>query len=715
MAKAVAVGAVIALSCWISIHTRQPGGLSTLWISSGVLVGLLLTSPRASWPASILAAFVGNAVIRASQGDALYSVIGLGIASTLDACLVALVLVHAIGDVTDPAKVSRVGRIAVACAVVVCALSGAIAASVQAGFGDAPFLSVFTTWFASHTLGMVIFGTLTVVTRAQGRRLFGKREHRRELAFTIALIAAVCLAVFHQSRYPALFLVYPPLLFSTFRHRFSGVVFGVTIVAVIAIAETMIGNGPFYLIPNASPGERILLLQVFIASTCTLALPIAIVLTGRSFLARRLRESELRYRMLADYSRDLVMRIGTDGERLYTSPSAREILGWDIEELRGPRWDLVHPDDVAAVVRTMDELRTAGGMTTITYRVRHRDGHYVWLEAHARLVASIESNGAPEIFCTGRDVTHRVEAERALAESQRHLRAITDNMPAFVLHVGTDERYTFANEPTYRVMGFDPTAIIGKSIREVVGETIYEEIKPKIECALRGEPVSFEIERHFKGERYHYQSTYVPELDANGKVLGFYVMSSDISQLKRTEHELRLLARFDGLTGLANRFHFNEAAELALARHRRSERPLALLYLDIDHFKQINDSLGHAVGDDVLREFAQRLKGCLRVTDFAARLGGDEFVVLVEDADDPEVPEIIAREMIAAMHAPTIVGGRELRVTASIGIAFCSRMATNRDELLHIADKALYEAKAGGRNTYRTAIVEEPVQHRING
>ncbi len=708
MAKPLAVAALVMVSCWISIHTRQPGSLSTLWIASGILAGILMTSPRDAWRACVLAAFAGNLLVRAAQGDAWYSALGLAFASTLDAYLVALVLIRYVGDVTNPAHVGRVAVVAGVSAIGACALSAAIAASVHSAFGASPFGRVFATWFASHGLGMVIFATLTVVARAQGRRLLGRPGHRIEFACTILLIAAVSFAVFHQSRYPALFLVYPPLLLGTFRHRFSGVVFGVAAVAIIAIAETLSGNGPFYLIPHAATSERVILLQIFIASTCLLSLPVAVVLTGRSFLARRLRESELRYRMLADYSRDLIMRIGENGERLYTSPSAKEILGWEIEELRAPRWDLVHPDDVAQVMRAMADLRKAGGMTTVTYRVRHKDGRYVWLEAHARLVPSIESDGSPDIFCTGRDVTHRIDAERALAENQRRLHAITDNLPAFVLHVDGNEIYTFANAPTYSGMGFGPSEIVGRSILEVVGERIYAEIKPQIDRVLLGETATFEIERDFGGQRFYYQSTYVPELDADGKVVGFYVMSSDISQLKRTEQELMLLARFDGLTGLANRFHFNESADLALARHRRSGRPLALLYLDIDHFKRINDSLGHAAGDLVLAEFAQRLKGCLRVTDFAARLGGDEFVALIEDADTTDVPELIARKMIAAMQDPTDVGGTRLQVTASIGIAYCKRTAMSRDELLHIADETLYAAKAAGRNACRTAIVEEP-------
>jgi diguanylate cyclase (GGDEF)-like protein/PAS domain S-box-containing protein len=709
IATPIAVGAVIALCCWLSIHfMRQPDRLSTLWVASGVLAGVLATSARSTWRASVLAAFVANVIVRACNGDAWYSVLGLGVASTLDAFLLALALVYFVGDVTDPAKATRAARMVVISALVACAVSGAIVAAVLAVAG-APASSavVFINWLTSHTLGMVVFSTLTVVARGQGMRLLGRPEHRVGLAISIALTAITSLAVFSQSRYPLLFLVYLPLLLNVLQHRFSGVFFGVTVVTAITIVETLLGHGPFLLIPNAGPTERALLLQLFIAGACVVALPVAVVLTERRFLEHRLRDGERRYRMLADYSRDLVVRIAADGRRLYVSPSAKDLLGWDVNELVEPRTDLLHPDDVAMVTQALDALYATGISSTFTYRARHRHGHYVWIEARARRVPSIEGGSQPEIIYSGRDVTHRVEAERALAENQRRLHAITDNLPAFVMHMDVNEIFTFANAPTLSGMGFGAD-IVGRSVRDVAGVRIYAEIKPKIDRALGGERVSFEIEREFSGQQFHYQSTYVPEVDSDGNVIGIYVMSSDISQLKRTEQELMLLARFDGLSGLANRFHFNESADMAVARHQRSARPLALLYVDIDYFKRINDGHGHAVGDGVLAEFAQRLKGCLRVTDFAARLGGDEFVVLVEDVDTPEIPEIIARKMIAAMQVPIVVGALELNIKTSIGIAFCSRIVVSRDDLLHIADGALYAAKAAGRNCCRTTVMEDP-------
>jgi diguanylate cyclase (GGDEF)-like protein len=221
--------------------------------------------------------------------------------------------------------------------------------------------------------------------------------------------------------------------------------------------------------------------------------------------------------------------------------------------------------------------------------------------------------------------------------------------------------------------GVDPATMIGRSLREVVDADYYGKIQPRVEAALRGETIAFEVERDLQGQHYHFRTTYVPDLDTDGNVSGFHMLSFDISQLKRAEHELSLLARHDSLTGLPNRRHFDEEFAITVARQRRSKRPIALLYIDVDHFKEINDGLGHAVGDDVLREFAQRLKASLRATDFVARLGGDEFAVLLEEVDTPEIARLVAQKLMSAIQRDVAADGHELHVTASIGIAFCQR------------------------------------------
>ncbi len=169
--------------------------------------------------------------------------------------------------------------------------------------------------------------------------------------------------------------------------------------------------------------------------------------------------------------------------------------------------------------------------------------------------------------------------------------------------------------------------------------------------------------------------------------------------LKASQQELENLARVDSLTGLANRRQFDERVDLALARSRRHGTPVALLYIDIDYFKRINDSLGHLAGDAVLSAFAGRLAACVRAEDLVARLGGDEFVMLVEDGATTQGTEAIARKLIRHVSEPGLVDGDDTTVTTSIGIAFCLR-DTDAEELLQYADKALYVAKGNGRNTF---------------
>lgn len=293
--------------------------------------------------------------------------------------------------------------------------------------------------------------------------------------------------------------------------------------------------------------------------------------------------------------------------------------------------------------------------------------------------------------------------DAALEASEKRLRAVTDNIPAIISHVDREQRYTFANAFMSRVFKVDEHNIVGRTVREVRGDVIYATLMPHIDTAMRGQAVSFEGVAEFSGQAYHYQTSYVPDLDRDGTVNGFFAMTFDITRLKLAEQQLEREARFDALTGVANRRHFEERLALAIARGRRQPVALAVLYLDIDHLKQINDQHGHAVGDIVIREFASRLVTAVREGDLIARLGGDEFVVLsehVEAAQAVEAAERTAAAVIAAMQTPIIAGDLELQVSTSIGIAE-TQSVNDAEALIAEADRALYAAKAAGRNTWR--------------
>jgi diguanylate cyclase (GGDEF)-like protein/PAS domain S-box-containing protein len=591
LADRLLLALLVGTAAWLSLTlTRAPGSVSAVWVGNGIFVGWLLSRPTRQWRGYLLAGFLTEMTVRLLVLGFLPQRLGSSIMNLGEVLIVAGTVRRFIPDIGDPSHYSTLGRVATASTLGACALSGLVVASLATATFGTPFSRNFTTWYAAHVVGMVIVAPFTLVVLRQGVKSIAVHERGAFVAW-ILLFALVTGAVFYQSRYPLLFLLYPPLLWGAFRHRFAGVVVGVCLLALIGTFATAQGHGPLALLPaRFNSLHHTLLLQVFIGSACLMTFPVALGMAERSRLMSRIRSSELRYRLLADYSHDVVVRMRADGQRLYVSPSAKDILGWEPDELLGSRWDLIHPDDRAVQRDAMARLLTSGQASTAIYRMRHKDGHYVWIEAVSRPLPSESGDGTIDIIYSGRDVSLRIAAEQALLASQR---------------------------------------------------------------------------------------------------------------------ELETLARVDSLTGLPNRRQFDERLALAAARSQRPGLPVALLYLDIDHFKQINDSHGHGVGDQVLRMFAKRLAGCVRAADLAARLGGDEFVVLVEDALLPEAAEIIARKLIAIMATDIVVDGTRVRATTSIGIAYC-RFRTNAEDLMAAADAALYRAKEAGRNTWQLVSVEGP-------
>jgi diguanylate cyclase (GGDEF)-like protein len=249
-----------------------------------------------------------------------------------------------------------------------------------------------------------------------------------------------------------------------------------------------------------------------------------------------------------------------------------------------------------------------------------------------------------------------------------------------------------------------PEQLAGHTLMDIVnaaGEERAGIIRPYIDRALAGERVEFEIAPTPGRTDRWLRMTFVPELAADGVVTGLYLLSIDVSQLKEVQLRLNEMAQFDELTGLPNRYQFNDKLREATQRSNRSGAAMGVVYLDIDHFKQVNDTLGHAAGDEVLKEFARRLRGCVRLTDTVARLAGDEFVMVLEAVTDSSTLVEVADKILAAMHQPFNISTGELAVTSSVGLSIGSGPGLSGADLLACADGALYEAKRQGKATYR--------------
>jgi len=329
-------------------------------------------------------------------------------------------------------------------------------------------------------------------------------------------------------------------------------------------------------------------------------------------------------------------------------------------------------------------------------------------EAHfqAHLIPDRLAGGAQRgYYLMTFDITALKEAESELARVERQMRAITDNLPVSITYIDREERYRFVNRTGLAWMQRSARDVIGARKADVVSPAIYASRRDRLHEALAGRRVEFEAGLTDGEEVRDLQLVYLPDIQPDGTVAGVYGLGTDVTALKKVERQLSLLVRSDVLTGLANRYQFDEALPQALARARRSGAGLALMYLDIDRFKAINDTLGHAAGDEVLKAFAARISQSVRSTDLVARLGGDEFVIILEGLHAQDEPQFVARKIIANATRPLEVAGQPLPLTTSIGIAFLGRVAASdaaaAQALLARADEALYAAKNAGRNTYR--------------
>jgi diguanylate cyclase (GGDEF)-like protein/PAS domain S-box-containing protein len=317
-------------------------------------------------------------------------------------------------------------------------------------------------------------------------------------------------------------------------------------------------------------------------------------------------------------------------------------------------------------------------------------------------------------------------AHLELKRGSNMLQAIADALPVSVSLIDRDMTFRFCNQH-YRTLGFDPTAMVGRPVPEVLGAGVFEAGRLHSEKALTGEQAIFHWSRPgADGRERMFEQHFIPEFHLDGSVTGFYSIGVDITEHHAREADLSRVAVTDALTGLLNRRGIIDALELEHRRWATEQDGGAVLYLDIDHFKQINDTHGHDIGDELLKAFAGRLRSAVRASDKVGRLGGDEFVIVLTAPDAAEIAQRIAEKLLRIFERPIRVETGTLQIGTSIGIAALPQRAagsTNAlppaDEILKAADTALYEAKQGGRNRFAlrsiNAIAEKSGQHARAG
>lgn len=423
-------------------------------------------------------------------------------------------------------------------------------------------------------------------------------------------------------------------------------------------------------------------------------------------LRRRLRESEGRFRDLTEMSSDFYWESDTE-HRITRLDSGGHASGVPIfqrsVQIGERRWDIPYlsPDEAGwqAHRALLDAHRP---FRNFELSRQSADG----AERHISISGDpvFDAHGAFKGYRgVGTDITARKQAEQALRESAEKLRFFADNIPVMTVSWDENLRCRFANKPFTDFFGFTTESILGKHLREVIGEKGYEEVEDHFVRVLQGRAVTYQRTRKLPGGEVRYlEINLLPHIGEHGGVQGCFAVTTDITEHKLTEERIQTMAHHDSLTGLPNRLLFNDRLNQAISLAKRDSRQFALLYLDLDNFKPVNDSFGHAAGDELLQAVAARMRRQVRASDTVARVGGDEFNVILSDISRREDAEIVAAKIIAALGKPFQLSGVEQRVQigGSIGIAVYPTSGQDADALASAADTAMYDAKQAG-NSFR--------------
>ena len=355
-----------------------------------------------------------------------------------------------------------------------------------------------------------------------------------------------------------------------------------------------------------------------------------------------------------------------------------------------------------------DELRiieTGQPMLDNVERERWHDRPDSWVSS-SKFPLRDETGRIIGTFGISRDITWRVTAELEVRRVGAQLRSVLDGSTDEIIGYDADLRFRYLNPAAERALGVTAADVQGRRDRDIGPPSdLLDRWEPALRATLAsGETGEIEFERaHPDGSSTWFHTTFSPDLGIDGTPVGVLASTRDITTLKVAEAALAHQATHDPLTGLANRWLVLDRLHGALARAARAPGRLALFFVDLDHFKAVNDSRGHKVGDGVLVEVARRLQSVARSEDTVGRLAGDEFVVICERVPDEACVTEIARRVVSTLAAPYEVTGATVRVSASVGVALAEDGSIDSSALLARADGAMYEVKRQGRNGFRIA------------
>jgi diguanylate cyclase (GGDEF)-like protein/PAS domain S-box-containing protein len=710
----IAEGALAALYLLSSVFafrvTNSPDAFAPIWPANAIAAAALIRfeSLRVA-PALALvaiAAVLGNVIgaqepLQLALPLALIDLLGVGLTVWVYRFLIRFP-VPAI-SINQGAQMTAVMGFA---SPAVVALLGGILGHLVFG---APWLDATLRWWVSDALGACLFAPPIILYSGDAvRRLMSRRFAARNVA-TMAASLAFCYIGIRYVRFPFV-VIGVPLLIAAF--SLGG--FGTAVLSLLS-GVAVIALWRFGVLPKGLEATEHAISMSRLplwALMSTLLPPIAVAIgtDERRLSARKLRLSEGRFRQSLARSPIGTVIVNLEGLWVETNAAVQSMLGYTAEEFRSlPFGALTHPDDREETLLRWDDLRSGRAPVYETeQRFRHKNGAWIW----TRMVVSrveVDAGEPPHYLFQMESLESRRTAERALAQERELLKTTLRAIGNGVIATDANRRITYLNAAARDMLGLSPTQL-EMPFREAATLTDPASSQPAPDllgrCLALGKvmrrPSACALHRP-DGTISFVVVSASPLFADDGQVTGAVVVLQDVTEQYQHDKETSHQARHDTLTNLVNRIEYQRRAKRAFERARMLDECAAMIAIDLDRFKLVNDSGGHAAGDAVLRRVAAVLKSVVRQSDTVARVGGDEFAIVLENCTVQRTAAI-AQQLLDALNPMQIQWeGTDYEIGASIGVAFITPETPDEAAWLAAADRACYSAKRAGRGQLRTA------------
>ena len=694
-----------ALAVIAMFLSRRTGDIAMLWYANAAVVALLQAKPKTQWPVLLGATAFGNIAANGLFGDAGLLSLSFTVGNVIEISIAAMLLRR----YCAPADcVNRPGSLSLALLLggVVPAFFGAtLGASLLYALGVGPIDRVWLSWFEGSSIGSVALLPLGLLLTARGWRPLWLDLRRASVLLALLLVVGISLTAPTALPHPYVYISIALVLVASVG-RFAGAALGVLLCS-LSVA-VLIAQGVFQpLMTIHSLNESLFYLPLMLVLLPPLLLGATLerIHHGVGELAQR----EDDFRNLYEKAPVMMHSVGIDKRLLSVNDAWLARLGYERSEVLGrPSIDFLTPESQRLAQETViPRFLEQGYLRDVDYQMVTKSGEVLDVQLSAIWQRDAQGRPVRTLSVIKETTEQRRLAAELVAEKERievTLQSIGDGV------VTTDDqgRITYMNPVAEQLVGRRLDDARGFAFGEVVrlfDHVTAAPLSSPIESGAYGKRVAGvpqnAVLRDQQGKEYGVQNSVAPILGKNGQLQGAVMVFQDVSEARALSQRLAYLAHHDSLTDLPNRVLFQDRVHQACQFALRHRARFAVIFMDLDHFKHVNDSLGHAVGDELLKTVAQRLTRTLRGSDTVCRLGGDEFVMLLSEIGGPDDAGEVATKVLREVAVPCTLEGTEVNVGISLGIAMFPSDGEDPETLMKPADAAMYRAKREGRNRYQ--------------